>query len=108
MTYVECTSMVDTLAPNCVPLDVKRRWLGELEGRVMIELEGVSPSALSTPEEDSEMPYLSAPYPFDRMYWLYIMAMLDYVNGDSARYANSAALFNTAYQAYAKWRMRER
>jgi hypothetical protein len=31
------------------------------------------------------------------------MAMMDYVNGDLARYENSAALFNIAYQNYGKW-----
>lgn len=107
MTYMECISMVDTLNPNRVSNEIKRRWLGELEGRIMVEVEGVSPSSLSTPEEDSEVPYLSVPYPYDRMYWLYVMAMLDFVNGDSARYDNSAAMFNAAYQDYAKRRMRE-
>ncbi len=106
MTYDTCMSMADAVTPNQVADTVKRRWVGELEGRIMVELEGVSPSSLTPPEEEGQPPYLSVPYPFDRLYWLYVAAMLDYVNGDSARYQNSAAMFNSAYQSYAKWRIR--
>lgn len=108
MTYDTCMSMVDTLTPNQVSAAMKRRWIGELEGRIRVELEGVSPSSLTPPEEITGDAELSAPYPFDRLYWLYALAMLDFVNGDGARYENSAAMFNSAYQSYAQWRLRER
>lgn len=107
MTYDTCMSMADTLTPNRVSREVKRRWISELEGRIQVELEGVSPSSLTPPEATSDEVVLSAPYPFDRLYWLYVVAMLDYVHGDNARYENSAAMFNSAYQTYAKWRIRE-
>ncbi len=108
MTYDTCMFMADTLMPNRVPVSVKHRWLGELEGRIQVELEGVSPSSLTPPEERKDLITLSAPYPYDRLYWLYLMAMLDFINGDSARYENSAAMFNTAYQNYAKFVIQDR
>ena len=104
MTCDTCMSIADTLAPNRVPEQIKRRWLCELEGRILVELEGVSPETL-TPPEETQPATLSVPYPYDRMYWMYILAMLDYVSGDGARYENSAALFNSAYQSYAKFRL---
>lgn len=108
MTYETCMYMVDQLQPNQVPQPVKNRWLGELEGRVQVELEGASPSNLMPPELLGEDITLSAPFPYDNIYWLYLLAMLDFASGDGARYENSAALFNAAYHNYAKWVARNR
>jgi hypothetical protein len=55
---------------------------------------------------DTETPVdtlLTAPHPYDRIYWLYLMAMMDYVGGNAARYENTAALFNAAYRDYGKY-----
>ena len=46
---------------------------------------------------------LTAPAPFDQLYLLYVMAMMDHVEGDTARYENTAVLFNAVYQGYGKW-----
>ena len=46
---------------------------------------------------------LTAPAPFDQLYLLYVMAMMDHTEGDTARYENTAILFNAVYQGYGKW-----
>lgn len=112
MTYQSCITMVDTMQPNKVPTTIKKRWLSELEGRLQVEMEGASPEELYPPEEAEELfiqdpDTLTAPFPFDNIYWMYLLAMLDFLAGDSARYENSAALFNSAYQNYAKWVARQ-
>ena len=104
MTYDTCMYIADALLPNSIPVSVKHRWLAELEGRIQVELEGVSPDDISA-DEGGDMPNLSAPFPYDRLYWLYLLAMYDFADGDNARYENAAAMFNSAYQNYAKWRL---
>ena len=104
MTIGTCMNLVDTMRPNGVEAAVKLRFLGEIEGKVRVELFGEEPDVetdfgVETPTDT----VLSAPHPFDQLYPLYVMAMMDYLGGDVARYENGAALFNAAYQSYGKW-----
>ncbi|MBQ9151092.1 MAG: hypothetical protein IJX72_02485, partial [Clostridia bacterium] len=75
-----------------------------IEGKVRFELLVESPEDVIPFDEDTaESTELCAPHPYDQLYWLYVMAMMDYVSGDIARYENGAAMFNMAYQNYGKW-----
>ena len=104
MTIETCMNLVDAMRPNGTPVAVKRRFLGEIEGRVRVELLGEEPDGTWDIGEDTPTDReLAAPHPYDQLYPLYVMAMLDYVGGDVARYENGAALFNAAYQSYGKW-----
>ena len=104
MTIQTCMKLVDTVMPNALPGAVKLRFLGEIEGRVRVELLGEEPDRMTVFDEstpaDTE---LSAPHPYDQLYWLYVAAMIDYASGDLARYENTATLFNAAYGNYGKW-----
>ena len=101
MTINTCLSFVDGILPNAVPRATKCRWLGELEGRVRVELLGTAPDEVA--DGDTE---LSVPFPYDQIYWMYLTALLEYARGDSARYEIGAALFNAAYRNYAKYLVR--
>ena len=104
MTIETCMHLVDTVMPNNLPETVKLRFLGEIEGKVRVELLGEDPGMVAV--LDSSTPVdteLAVPHPYDQLYWLYLLAMMDYVSGDLARYENTATLFNAAYQNYGKW-----
>ena len=104
MTIETCMNLVDTMKPNGVERAVKLRFLGEIEGRVRVELLEEEPDGQWDLDPDTATDrVLSAPHPYDQLYPLYVMAMMDYVGGDVARYENGAALFNAAYQSYGKW-----
>ena len=68
MTINTCLSFVDGILPNAVPRATKCRWLGELEGRVRVELLGNAPEQQTAPDEvadgDTE---LSVPFPYDQI-----------------------------------------
>ena len=74
---------------------VKRRILGELEGRLRVELQGKAAA------EDDGM--LSVPHPYDQIYRFYLLAMICYMNGDRDRYENAAEMYNAAFLNYGKW-----
>ncbi len=104
MTINDCIKLVDTMMPNETEASVKLRLLGEIEGRVKVELLGEEPGDVpsfseATPGDTA----LCVPPPFDQIYLLYVMSMMDYLNGDVTRYENGAVLFNQAYQGYGKW-----
>ncbi|MBQ9781039.1 MAG: hypothetical protein IJW00_08855 [Clostridia bacterium] len=108
MTPEYCMTLSDTLNPNAVPDELKARWLSELEGRILVTVHGHDPEALAFRGEAGEELTLSVPFPFDRLYWLYLVAMTDFWNGDVSRYEETATLFDEALEDYAKWCKRER
>ena len=104
MTVETCIRLVDGMRPNGFSEAVKRRFLGEAEGKVRVELLGEEPDAAPVIDENTSADTeLTAPAPFDQLYLLYVMAMMDHVEGDTARYENTAVLFNAVYQGYGKW-----
>ena len=105
MTVSACLDLVDSMLPNAADASVKRRWLTELEGRIRVERLGEPAGSFPALDADSD---LLVPAPFDQLYWMYLIALIEYTSGDTSRYANAAALFNTAYQSYAKYLIRSR
>ena len=109
MTLGYCMELVDGIAPNGYDESIKKRWIGELDGRVRIELHDEAIEAVSEYDASTSLnTQLAAPVPFDQMYWMYLVAMLDLANGDTARYLNSASMFNTAFENYSKWLIRRK
>ena len=108
MTIETCIQLVDDMLPSRVPLEVKLRFLGEVEGKVRVELLGEEPGNSLAIDEDTPLDtVLSAPCPFDQLYWQYLLAMVGHVSGDSARYESAAVLFNSSYQSFGKWLKRK-
>lgn len=104
MTVNHCIELVDTMMPNRMDASVKLRFLGEIEGKVRVELLGEDPGQVPALDDGTQgETELCAPAPFDQIYLLYVMAMMDYLNGDVSRFENGAALFNQVYQSYGKW-----
>ena len=104
MTIRSCIAFLDALHPNQIDGAIKSRWLCELEGKIRVELHDVPLSRVEEWEEDmDEDAELIASFPYDQLYWTYLVAMTHFYHGDGARYENAAALFNAAYQSYAKY-----
>ncbi len=106
MTVTTSIQVADSLVPNHIGEEIKRRWLGDLEGMVRVELMEEPTAEVADLTVEGVLPTdapLTIPYPFDRLYWLYLVAMVEQTHGDTTRYANAAAMFNTVYASYAKW-----
>ena len=108
MTIETCMELVNTVMPDGIPEAVKLRLLGEIEGQVRVELLGEEPDGSTVFDGSTPLnTELSAPHPFDRLYWLYLAAMLYFVSGYMEKYEACAALFNAAYRDYGKWLRRK-
>ena len=78
MTIDACMRLVDELMPNCISREVKLRLLGEVEGKVRVELLGEELHAVPVLDEDTSMDTeLSAPAPYDRLYFSCGLGELD-------------------------------
>ena len=101
MTIKECIDIVDNLKPNQYTMKEKVSWLSFIDEIIINEVlkthegydgryddfEGYSEDKLSV--------VLIVPSPYDRLYTAYLKMKIDGENGETARYNNSAALYNT-------------
>ena len=93
MTQQEALTLAHTLHNTEMPDHMLARMLSELEGRIAIEIHG------DLAWKDTGK--LSVPNPYDRVYWVYLLAMLDLYENNGTRFALTYAEFRRAYEAYA-------
>lgn len=83
----------------------KAKWLIDLDGRIYNELTGrTDPDTLpprSWPEDGDKPLLVGAPY--DRLYDLWIISMMEFYMREYTDYNNTAMMFNEAYQEFATW-----
>lgn len=109
MTIKECIDIVDNAKPNQYGIKEKVMWLSFVDETIINDVlkthegydgrydnfEGYTENKLSVP--------LIVPSPYDRLYPQYIKMMIDSENGETARYNNSSALYNTYLNEYKKY-----
>ena len=109
MTIKECIDIVDNAKPNQYGIKEKVMWLSFVDETIINDVlkthegydgryddfEGYTEDKLSVP--------LIVPSPYDRLYPQYIKMMIDSENGETARYNNSSALYNTYLNEYKKY-----
>lgn len=96
--------MVDAVKPNAFPDNVKAEWLNEVEGMVQtdIMLLSIADVVRYTLPDDAQTVMLVKP-PHDKLYGVYLMAMVDFANGEYDKYANTMQLFNNYWTEYVRW-----
>ncbi|MBQ9631431.1 MAG: hypothetical protein IJV04_00735 [Lachnospiraceae bacterium] len=99
MTVKEAIRKADAMRPNAIPDETKAAWLYEVEGE-LAEMMDVDAPENSWPETDAE---LLMPYPHDGMYALYLMAMIDNANEETALYQNDMVIAQNAINESRAW-----
>lgn len=111
MKLNECIQRVDAVKPNAFSDSDKTAWISEVEGMVQTEIQHIQPDAegfVVYAYPGNQLDTLLVEPPHDKLYPLYLAAMIDFANGEYANYQNSMAMFNAAWDEYAKWYMRNR
>ncbi|MBR6744949.1 MAG: hypothetical protein IKM00_07035 [Clostridia bacterium] len=108
MTLAEAIHRIDTLKPNAFSQEEKIRWLSLLDGTVKKELidthEGTNGADFAAYDANTDTSQeLLIEHPYDDLYVLWLEARIDYASGEYGKYNNSISLFNTSYDAYAKY-----
>lgn len=87
--------------------DIKMDWLNKVEAQVYLDIlsrargyQGELPYYKWDEDADTE---LLVPHPYDELYVHYIEAMIDYTNGEFARYNNSLAVFEDSWNDFAAY-----
>lgn len=107
MTIAEAISICNEMKPgNTFSDELKTRWLNEVEGQIAVKIHlapvGVMETIAFSWPDDKDME-LAIPLPYDRLYWLYLCAMVDFGNADFEKYRNSHEMYNDVLKDYRLW-----
>lgn len=106
MTKSDVITFVMAVKPHELDDAVMLRLLDELEEKIHCEIYGKAARAQQYGAVTFEQ--LSAPAPYDGLYWKYLVAMVDFLTGNHDAYAVSYAHFQSAYADYARYVQRQR
>jgi hypothetical protein len=109
MTLQEVVGIVDAVKPNQYGIEDKTRWLSFLDAIIINDVikthegyEGQYEDFTGySPDETNVHLVVGAPY--DVLYEAYLKMKIDEENGETARYNNSATMFNSYMDAYKKY-----
>ena len=110
MTIKECIDIVDSMKPNQYGVYEKTRWLSFLDRIIINDVlkthEGYDFRRFEnflgySPDKLGEELIVTAPY--DQMYIEYLKMKIDEENGETARYNNTATMFNSYLALFRKW-----
>lgn len=104
MKIKDAIAYVDSVKPNAFDDAAKILWLNEVEGLVQTEamLFAVEDLIEYTADTSTETELL-VKSPHDKIYRAYLVAMVDFANGEYNRYANTVEMFNTYFSEYVVW-----
>ena len=102
MTISAAIAACDRMRPNTFAYGEKEAWLRELEARIREDIvrthEGAEAFLAGRAQEGEDALLASSPH--ESLYLFYLLARIDLMNGETARYNESAALFNAQYDAF--------
>ena len=100
MTLEKALELFDSERTNGVDIAKKIRWISQLDYKITSELtEPRGDAPFCGYEESTPLgTVLKAPDEFGEIYGLYLNMKLDYMNGEIARFNNSALVFNNMYR----------
>ena len=106
MTLHQALVRLDELSHNTYSAAQKTAWLSQLDGRVSEKIlathEGQLQSFSGYDEKTAPDTVLLVPGPFDEIYIHYLQMQLSYHNGELDRYNNASALFQAAWDGFAR------
>ena len=101
--------MANKMKHNQFPDEILTRWLNECEGRIQVEVHQIAPDQVlryDIPGDDETE--MLVPFPYDRLYWQWLLAMIDFAHGEYSSYQNSMQAVNQSIKEYHAWYMRNR
>lgn len=108
MTIKECIDTVDNVKPNQYSDVDKVKWLSFLEGIIIRDVlrnyEGYDEKheVFTGYSEDEMTSELIVGFPYEQLYVSFLKMKIDEENGETARYNNSATMFNSYFDEFKK------
>ena len=106
MTIGKVIRLADALKPNAIGREQKYQYINEVEGLVQSEVMLLVSDDIVTYDCDAtgaDDTVLLVKPPHDKLYIAYLVAMIDYANGEYNKYANTIELFNAYSRELHRW-----
>ncbi len=104
MTLSQVIATVDEIKPNAFGDISKTMWMNEVEGLIQTEVMLLPAEGCIRYDANSDTDTeLLVKAPHDKLYWVYLCAMIDFANGEYNKYQNTMQLFNTYFGEYMRW-----
>lgn len=108
MKIIEAINQLDSLKHNTYSQNDKIRWLSNLDWKVKKQIidthAGADQVMFTGYDENTDInTELLIPAPYDEVYLRWMEAQIDYTNGEYRKYNNAITMFNTAFEAFAKY-----
>lgn len=109
MKIIDAINYTDLTKPNVYPLDLKIRWLSNLDGQIMTNIisthEGGRDVNFTGYDENTDINdvELLVPSPYDDIYIKWLEAQIDYAYGEYGKYNNSITAYNDAYSLFERY-----
>lgn len=105
MTLKDLIKHVDDIKPNAFSPEVKTAWVNEIEGMVQTKVLLISDveTVFSYDWKTDKNVTLAVDPPHDKLYAPYLMAKIDFANGEFDRYQNSMQMFNQFWNEFMCW-----
>lgn len=100
-TISQVIEQTQAVRPDIYTSEQVTQWLSELDGQIALELLHKEPVGYTYPSDSDRE--LLVPFPYDRLYQLYVIAMIDLYNRETDLYANDMAAYNAAMEEYRKY-----
>ena len=100
MTKNEVLNFVQSVKPHEFEQAVMLRWLDELEKKIELEIHDklLQKEGFLCGASDK----LSVPSPYDKIYWTYLVSMIELVQGTPQTYEFANGVFKEAYSEYVR------
>ena len=108
MTIKECIDLVDNVKPNQYGIEEKVQWLSFVDGIIINDVIKTHEGYHNEYDEfagysvDHLGQKMIVESPYDNLYTAYLKMKIDEENGETARYNNSATMFNSYMTAFKK------
>ena len=108
MTIMEAIHRIDSVKPNRYSQQEKVQWLSALDGIIKREIIDTHEGAMEIDFEgygdDTDLKTkLLIEAPYDEIYLFWLESKIDYWNGETKKYNNSMAMYNTALGEFSKY-----
>ena len=99
MTVNELLEFIDMVKPNAFSDEDKLRWLNQFEGEIQAEMFLMKEPVLYKNGDDD----LKLKAPWGMLYEFYMLAMIDFYNGEYDKYSVTGQMYNEKYNAFCEW-----
>ena len=105
MKIIEAINRIDALKRNTYSQPDKVQWLSRVDSMVKRHIidnhEGAEEVSFTGYDENTDLQTeLLVPAPYDELYLRWMEAMIDFHNGEYAKYNNAVDMFNTSYAGF--------